>query len=155
IPTEMGFSIAGEGQPMARATWHITDHIYNEFGVARGLPLTGKTLDPILDEAQSNPTGGQWFNIPQTGTLVMDELGYKIFPQKGVMAKWIRGGIMHNDGPFQDFTKISQSLLNPNGPTPTRNGATGYFFLADHQLWQIDPNGAPHRGIYGGFSFMY
>ena len=145
IPYEMGLSQTPAVQPTARATWHMTDTLYDEFGVMRSMPINGPTGDIFFDDAYYNPTGFR-FSVPNGRVLVMDEVGYKNEAAPYTPSTWIRAGAQYNTSKFANFH---------TGGTTTGVGAA--YFLADRELWQVAPQSpfTAYRGIYAGVSAMY
>jgi porin len=145
IPYEMGNTILPAVQPTARATWHITDTLYDEFGIMRSMPVNGPTGDIFYDDAHYNPTGFR-FSVPNGRVLAMNELGYKNPATPGVPGNWLRFGVQYNSSKFANYQ---------TGGTTT--GVGSMYFLADRQLWQVAPQSpfTAYRGVYAGVSAMY
>ena len=145
IPYEMGLTQTPTVQPTARGTWHITDTLYDQFGVMRSMPVHGPTGDIFFDDGYYNPSGFR-FEVPNGRLLAMNELGYKNEAAPNIPSTWIRAGAQYNTSKFVNYQ---------TGGTTTGVGA-GYF-LADRQLWQIAPQSpfTAYRGIYAGVSAMY
>ncbi|VTZ21288.1 Porin [Methylocella tundrae] len=141
IPFELGLSSPGESAPAAIITYHMTDALYNEFGIQRSLSPTPNVL---VDTIAKNPTNLR-FTVPSWAPLLIDEIGYKNAAAPGEPQTWARFGIMHNFSQYQNFA---------TGGTSQNNAA---YFLADRQLWQADPSMpfTAYRGIYAGVSAMY
>lgn len=144
VPYEMGMAAAPAAQPSARVTWHVTDSLYEQFGVMRSLPINGRTGNPIYDNKIYNPANLD-FDVPNGGLLMMNEIGYKAAPLPGVHSTWIRGGLMWNDSNFNDF-KTGEK----------QSGALAGYLLADYQFTQIDPSSVftAYRGLYAGATVM-
>ncbi|WP_334508786.1 carbohydrate porin [Bradyrhizobium sp. AZCC 1693] len=146
IPYLMGMSPNAITQPTARVTWHITDSLYDQFGVMRSLGINGPSGDIVYDDSRFyNPTGFR-FSVPNGGLLAVNELGWKTGPAFGPPQTWVRAGLMYNTSPFQNYETGAKD-----------SGVGAAYFLADRQLWQNAP-GSPltaYRGVYAGISAMY
>jgi porin len=149
IPAELGQSVTPATAPSFRATWHLTDRLYDEAAVQRSLPVTGPTLNPIYDDVRSNPTGLDFSSsIRGTRVLYVNEFGFKNEAALGEPQTWARMGAMYNSSSFTNFTRIGSA------PGSTDTGNFAGYLLVDRQLWQQTPEAA-YRGIYLGFSAMY
>jgi carbohydrate-selective porin OprB len=151
IPAELGMSVAAASTPAVRLKWNITKSIYNQFLIQRSEPVNGPTGDPLYDEVNSGNSWGLTFSSPikGTGVLYTDEVGYQKAPLQDSESTWIRAGAMYNTSQFKDLANLATGATKPN--------ASGFYFLADRQLWQQDPSSdtSAYRGIYGGVSAMY
>jgi len=52
IPYLMGMSPNAITQPTARVTWHITDSLYDQFGVMRSRGINGPSGDIVYDDSR-------------------------------------------------------------------------------------------------------
>jgi porin len=140
----MGLSTAGI-QPTAKATWHISDSLYNQFGVIRSYPIGGATGSTMMNNEQYNPTGFT-IDVPNGKVLLMDEIGYKSAAAPGRPYLWVRAGWMHNQSRFAN---------HKTGGTDT--GLSSGYLLADAQLLQTAPGSkeTARRGFYAGGTVMF
>jgi porin len=151
IPAKLGMSSATASTPAARLKWNITNSVYNQFLIQRSTPVNGPTGNPIYDEINSGNSYGLNFDSPVKGTgiLYADEAGYQRKASEGVSSTWVRAGAMYNTSEFKDLSATTTGV--------TKRDVSGFYFLADRQLWQQDPTSAAtaYRGIYAGASAMY
>ncbi len=135
LPTEMGFSGAGDGAPAVNLTVD-EGNFYDRAGVQRAANLHGT----VYESQVANPYGFQ-FNESGDGVLFIDEIGYRQFSSPGKLNTWVRV-----DG-----------AVNTSHYTAYKGGKSsggGVFALADHQFTQPDPS-KPRRGLYAGASWMW
>lgn len=102
--------------------------------------------DGVYTTIIENPTGLHW-RTHYTGLFIMDEIGYNKSAAPNSPRTWIRAGAAYNSSKFKsDIT---------SGTRVTGNSV--FYFLADRQLWQIDPapGGISKRGVYAGFTAIY
>ena len=156
IPYEMGMSQTPAVQPAIWGKWHITDTVYNQFGVMRSLAENGPSGDLFFDDAHLNPTGYR-FAVPNGRVLLVDELGYKNEAAPNVPQTWLRYGAMYNTSKFPNYQAFLANPTVAGTPAGEQTGSSAMYFLADRQLYQLAPNSpfTAYRGIYAGVSAMY
>lgn len=119
---------------------NLPDHFYDKFGVQRAL-----SPDGIVVEHQANPSAAR-FVIPNAGTLVMNEAGYRVAASPGVPQTWIRAAASWTNSNYRDLDRPDQR----GGPS------YGLFLLADRQLLQTSSQlKTAAQGLYAGFSVEY
>jgi len=145
IPYAMGLSQSPAVQPTAWVKWHMTDNLYDQFGVMRSMGINGPTGDIFYDDAHYNPTGFN-FTEPNGRLLGMNELGYHSQPAPDSPSTWVRVDTMYNTSKFANY--------QTGGST---TGVGSIMFLADRQIFQAAPHSpfTAYRGIYAGVSAMY
>ncbi|MBY6241508.1 carbohydrate porin [Methylosinus sp. Sm6] len=102
--------------------------------------------DGVYATILENPTGLHW-RTNYTGIFIMDEIGYNKSAAPNSPRTWIRAGAGYNSSKFKsDIT-----------PGTRVTGNSVFYFVADRQLWQIDPapGGVSKRGVYAGFTAIY
>ena len=155
IPVLLGLTASTSLSPTARITIHATKNLYEEFAVLRSDPVTGPTGNPFFDGVKQNPVGLKWSlkSVPGTGTLYINEIGYKKEAAPGSMKVWIRAALLYNTSQFQDFSRLSDA----DGANARRKGSYGAYIFADRQLWQQAPDDAKtaYRGVYAGLTAEY
>jgi porin len=153
-----------------RITGHLSEKFYNEMAVMRSLVVNGPTGNVLFDTDELNPTRLDWnvntssfspiaeVGAPGTRELFVDEFGYKQDATPSSLYTWARLGVMYNNSTFHDFTKsVAEGGLTPGAIGPTKDGNTGFYLLADQQIWQMAPDSAKtaSRGLYAGGTIMY
>ncbi len=146
IQYEMGLTQNPYTQPAAKVIWHITDSIYNQSGAMKSLVENGPAGDDFYDTNHFNPTGWAFWKQPNSGVLLLDEVGYKVDASPAHPQTWVRGMVEYNDSQFANFAN----------PGHTTQGVTAFFALADQQILQLDPSSpfTAYRGLYLGGSYM-
>jgi porin len=95
-------------------------------------------------EKTANPTGLEW-STPNSGVLVINEVGYRKDAAPGQLATWVRAAPLFSSSRYIDFAVGGRSSGNYAG-----------YFLADHQFVQLAPlDGQAARGVYAGVTAMY
>jgi porin len=160
IPFITGMSVSPVAAPMAKATWHITDHFYDEFAVQRSL-VPG--LNTLQAEHYLNPTGlefspsGSIFGNKQNtpSALLINELGYRNHATLDESTTWIRFGQLYN------FSDVYNYKTQGQPTSPYAGGGTSriysFYALGDRQILKFD-NSSPYtayRGLYVGASVYY
>ena len=111
-----------------------------------GWPSNGRSApDGTIAEAQQNLTSVD-FRVPNTGVLVADETGYKVAAAPDRRALWVRAAVAANSSRYVDYEGAAGQR---------RSGNYFAYLLGDYQVTQIDPLGAPGRGLYVGGTFNY
>ncbi|WGR97883.1 carbohydrate porin [Bradyrhizobium sp. ISRA443] len=136
---EGGLSSNQTPTPAINLTYHFDDQLYTKSTLQRAISPDGSYTQTI-----QNSTGLNW-SMPNAGLLFLDETGYRNKAAPGVSDTWLRAGAGFNDSKYTSLAYPTQ---------PRDNGNSFYYLAADRQLWQVDPQGAPGRGIYAGFSVM-
>jgi porin len=135
---ENGFGGTPYPVPGFDVTGHITEHVYDKFGVMRASSANG-----LVFENQKNPTGLSTFATPDSGPLFINELGYLRPAAAGLPYTWVRGGALLDKSPFVEL----------DHPAERSNNQYGLYVLADRQITQISSRpGQAHRGLYVGVS---
>ena len=112
---------------------------YNKVGIQRA-----SNPDGPFAEKTANPSGLEW-STPNSGVLVINEVGYRKEAAPGQLATWVRAAPMFNTSRYIDFAVGGRST-----------GNYGAYFLADHQFVQLAPMaGQAARGVYAGVTAMY
>ncbi len=138
---ENGFGALGYPQPGINITGHITANIYDKIGVERALNPDGVVL-----EHNYNPTSVSRFYTPNTGPMVINELGYLRPATPGSVQTWVRGGAILDKSRFNEL----------DHPRRRSNNQYGLYLLGDRQLVQTSSApGEAYRGLYAGFSAEY
>lgn len=135
---ENGFGGTPYPVPGFDVTGHITERVYDKFGIMRATSANG-----LVFEHQENPTGISTFATPDSGPLFIDELGYLRSAAPGLPYTWVRGGALLDKSPFVEL----------DHPTRRSNDQYGLYVLADRQLLQVSSApGEASRGLYVGAS---
>jgi porin len=135
---ENGFGATPYPVPGFNVTGHITEHIYDKFGIARATDPDG-----LIAEHNDNPTGISKFTTPNAGPLLINELGYLRPAAPEQPQTWVRAGAMLDKSRF----------LELDHPGQRSNNQYGLYILGDRQLTQISSRpGEAYRGLYAGFS---
>ncbi|WP_354114520.1 carbohydrate porin [Bradyrhizobium sp. RT3a] len=134
-----GMSRNATPTPAINLRYNFDSQLYTKLSVQRSI-----SPDGVATEVNQNPAGLNW-TTPNTGILTLDETGYQTKAAPGVLDTWVRAGIGYN-------TSHYTNLAFPKQPRGDENNF--YYVAADRQLWQVAPQGAASRGIYGGFSVM-
>lgn len=141
IPAELGLANGSAIQPTAWLKYNMTENLYNTFGVARSIAPTASTL---LVDHQRNPANLN-FSEPGAWAVYADEIGYKQKATPDAPSMWVRTGIIYNTSLYHNYATGGESTNS------------GFYALADRQIWQVDPVSptTAHRGLYVGVSAMY
>lgn len=134
IPQQAGLSSIAFPRPGANVKLNFGEFFYDKFGVQRS-----SSPDGYVQQHADDSFGMKW-DIPNAGTLYINELGYMRPAGPKQSQLWLRAGYIRNDSEFQNFRDGGRSNENEAG-----------YVLGDGQLTQLDP-AMPHRGLYGGFS---
>jgi porin len=139
IPVEAGLSAWAYTKPAINIKINGPDGLYNKFGVQ-----VASSPDGPLAEKIANPTGLDW-STSNSGTLAIDEVGYRKDAAPGQLATWVRAAGIVNNSRYVDFEF---------GGRNTGNYAA--YVLADRQFVQLAAvAGQAARGWYAGVSVMY
>ncbi|WP_342723701.1 carbohydrate porin [Bradyrhizobium sp. B097] len=136
---QAGMSSNPAPTPAVNLKYNLDDRLYNKVSVQRSISPDGPYA-----QITENPSGLNW-STANAGILFVDELGYKSKAAAGVPDTWLRAGIGFNSSHYKNLADPDQQR---------ESGNNFYYIAADRQLWQSDVEGAPSRGIYGGFSVM-
>ncbi|WP_375784775.1 carbohydrate porin [Bradyrhizobium sp. Pha-3] len=134
-----GMSTNPAPTPAVNLKYNLDDRLYNKVSVQRSISPDG----PYAQMAE-NPSGLNW-STANAGILFVDELGYKSKAAAGVPDTWLRAGVGFNTSHYKNLADPDQQR---------ESGNNFHYMAADRQLSQSDAEGAPSRGIYGGFSVM-
>lgn len=130
IPNQVGLSMYTP-TPGMDVRFYLPDRrFYNHFGVSRSQSALG-----FLADSQANPSGVN-FQVRGTRAVVVDEIGFRVYPQSNVKMTWFRAGGIYNATPYRDFR--TQTF---------RTGNHAWYAVLDRQLIQPDPKN-PYRGWY-------
>ena len=139
IPVEAGLSAWAWTKPGVNIKVNGPDGLYNKFGVQ-----VASSPDGPFAEKTSNPSGLDW-STPNSGTLAIDEVGYRKEAAPGQLATWVRAAGIVNNSRYVDFEFGGRST-----------GNYAAYVLADQQFVQLAPvAGQAARGWYAGVSAMY
>ena len=139
IPVEAGLSAWAWTKPGINIKVNGPDGLYNKFGVQ-----VASNPDGPLAEKLANSTGLDW-STPNSGTLAIDEVGYRKEAAPGQPATWVRAGGIVNNSRYVDLEFGGRST-----------GNYAAYVLADRQFVQLAPvAGQAARGWYAGVSAMY
>ena len=97
IPVETGINAFAWTTPSINIKFNGPDGFYNKLGIQRASSPDG----PVAEKA-ANPTGFEW-STPNTGVLVINELGYRIEAAPGQLMTWVRAAPMFNSSRYTDF----------------------------------------------------
>ncbi len=134
VPAEAGLSSSLASRPGVNLTFHLTDAIYDKFGVQ-----AASSPDGYGQENLENPSSLKW-HIKNARTLLINELGYKTEPTASRMQSWYRAGYIHNNSLYTDYK---------NGGRAT--GEYAWYLMGDQQVYGFSAS-APYRGLFAGFS---
>ncbi|MDR5777148.1 MULTISPECIES: carbohydrate porin [unclassified Caballeronia] len=134
VITQTGFSGTLAPRPGANITLHLTDKIYNKFGVH-----ASTSPDGYVQNHEDNPTGFDW-HVPHARTMLIDEFGYKTNATPSTLQSWWRVGYIHNNSEFKDFKYGGRGT-----------GEYAWYVMADQQVYRFS-TASPYRGVFAGFS---
>lgn len=121
-------------------TGHITKHVYDKFGIARGVTPLGN-----VEEHNFNPSSLR-FSTPQSGAWVINEFGYIRPAEPDAPQTWVRAGSVFSAGHYSEL----------DHPGLTSNANYFLYLCADRQVLQTSSRpGQAYRGLYAGFSAEY
>ncbi len=103
---------------------------YDHIGVARS-----QSSDGLEADSKYNTYGLRW-KVPDAGTLVINEIGYRTNPEPGVPMTWIRGGSVYNKTPYFNYNTEQD-----------QHNTWSHYLAATRQLTQPDST-QPFRGWY-------
>ncbi|HHD7473826.1 TPA: carbohydrate porin [Klebsiella oxytoca] len=134
-PTSVMLSQAGltslKPSPSAELTFYSENyHWYDHIGVARS-----QSTDGMKADSKYNTYGLRW-SVPNSGTLVINEIGYKVSPGQEEHMKWFRVGSVFNKSPFFNY---NSELYD--------DSSYSHYIAGTYQITQTDKS-APHRGWY-------
>ena len=139
IPVELGLSAWAFTKPAVNIKFNGPDGLYNKFGVQVSSNPDGPVAEKI-----ANPIGLDW-STPNSGAVVIDEVGYRKDAAPGQLATWIRAAGIVNNSRYVDFEFGGRNTGNYAG-----------YVLADQQFVQLAPvEGQAARGWYAGVTAMY
>ena len=139
IPVEAGINAPAWSTPAINIKVNGPYGFYNKLGIQRA-----SSPDGPFAEKMDNPTGLKW-STPNSGLLVVNELGYRKEAAPSQLATWVRAAPMFTTSQYTDFAFGGRN-----------NGSYGAYFLADQQFVQLAPvAGQAARGVYAGVSAMY
>lgn len=148
--TLVGVSSTQATTPAIRLKWNFANGFYAQGAVARSLAQGGPSGNPYIDTAANNWRNLGWSgNLPNTKTLYIGEVGYKVAPKPGQPSTWLRGGAVYNASNFADFSKFGVK------GAPKTSGNSAFYFLFDRQLTQPATTGFAGRGLYVGGAATY
>jgi porin len=139
IPVEAGISAPAWATPGINIKINGPEGFYNKVGIQRASNPDGPFAEKI-----ANPTGLEW-STPNSGVLVINEVGYRKEAAPGQLATWVRAAPLFTSSRYIDYAVGGRST-----------GNYGAYFLADHQFVQLAPvDGQAARGVYAGVTAMY
>jgi len=139
IPVEAGISAPAWSTPAINIKVNGPYGFYNKLGIQRA-----SSPDGPFAEKMDNPTGLKW-STPNSGLLVVNELGYRKEAAPSQLATWVRAAPMFTTSQYTDFAFGGRN-----------NGSYGAYFLADQQFVQLAAiDGQAARGWYAGVTAMY
>jgi porin len=139
IPVELGFNLYAWTTPGINIKVNGPDGLYNKVGIQRA-----SSPDGPFAEKTANPTGLNW-STPNSGVLLINEVGYRKEAAPGPPATWVRAAPLFTTSRYVDYAFGGRST-----------GNYGVYFLADRQFVQLAPvDGQAARGIYAGVTAMY
>lgn len=103
---------------------------YDHFGVARS-----QSSDGLRADSKYNKYGLRW-QVPEAGTLVINEIGYRVNPEQSQPMTWIRGGSVYNKTPYFNYNSEQDE-----------DNTWSHYLAATRQLTQPDAS-MPGRGWY-------
>lgn len=139
IPIQGGMSSNSSVTPGVNIKYHLDDRWYFQGSVQRSV-----NPDGIQAEVQYNPKGLHW-TTPNSGAMYLGEFGYQRAPAPNQPNTWVRIGGAYNTSDFKSYEH----------PGTRVDHNDYYYIVADRQLFQTHPAGAPGRGLYAGASIMY
>ncbi len=141
ILVENGLGAVTYPQPGVIVTGHFTTNIYDKVGLLRAI-----SPDGTINEHNYNPTGISRFITPNSGPLLINELGYLRPAAASAPQTWVRGGAMLDKSRFPEL----------DHPGRRSNNQYGLYALGDRQLVQTSSRpGEAYRGLYAGLSVEY
>ena len=139
IPVELGFNHYAWTTPGINIKINGPEGFYNKMGIQRA-----SNPDGPFAEKTANPSGFEW-STPNSGVLVINEVGYRKQAAPGQPATWVRASPLFSSSRYIDYATGGRST-----------GNYGAYFLADHQFVQLAPvDGQAARGVYAGVTAMY
>jgi porin len=139
IPVETGFNHYAWTTPGINIKINGPEGFYNKVGIQRA-----SSPDGPFAEKTANPTGLKW-STPNSGVLVINEVGYRKEAAPGQLATWVRASPLFTSSRYIDYAIGGRSA-----------GNYGAYFLADQQFVQLAPvDGQAARGVYAGVTAMY
>ncbi|UFX44300.1 MULTISPECIES: carbohydrate porin [Bradyrhizobium] len=136
---QAGMSTNAAPTPALNLKYNFDDRWYNKVSVQRSISPDGPYA-----HVTENPSGVNW-STANAGILFIDEIGYKSKAAPGVPDTWLRAGAGFSNSRYKNVADPDRQR---------HSGNSFHYIAADRQLWQSDVQGAPSRGIYGGFSLM-
>ncbi|MDR0218914.1 MAG: carbohydrate porin [Enterobacteriaceae bacterium] len=103
---------------------------YDHFGVLRS-----QSSDGLRADAEYNTYGLRW-KVPHAGTLVINEIGYRVNSAQDLPMTWVRGGSVYNKTPYFNYNTEQEE-----------DNTWSHYLAATHQLTQPDSS-LPFRGWY-------
>ncbi|MBM7342193.1 carbohydrate porin [Pantoea coffeiphila] len=103
---------------------------YDHIGVARS-----QSSDGLLADSKYNTYGLRW-QVPNAGTLLINEIGYRVNAGASERMTWLRGGSVYNKTPYFDYNTEQD-----------KDETWSHYLAATHQLSQPDAS-LPFRGWY-------
>ncbi|MCC3703461.1 carbohydrate porin [Rouxiella badensis] len=103
---------------------------YDHFGVSRS-----QSSDGLESDSKYNTYGLRW-KVPDAGTLVINEIGYRVNSEYGVPMIWVRGGSVYNKTPYFNYNSEQDE-----------DNTWSHYLAATRQLTQPDSS-LPFRGWY-------
>lgn len=103
---------------------------YDHIGVARS-----QSSDGLESDSKYNTYGLRW-KVPNAGTLVINEIGYRVNAEPGAPMTWIRGGSVYNKTPYFNYNTEQD-----------QHSTWSHYLAATRQLTQPDST-QPFRGWY-------
>lgn len=104
---------------------------YNHFGISRSL-----SPDGFLVDSRYNHTGLNLSGIPGARVLIVDEVGYRLYPKANQLALWLRAGAVYNTSYYFNYRDGKPTV-----------GNQAYYLAFTKQYTQTDADN-PVRGLY-------
>lgn len=136
LPVQAGFSFPGLTTPGFTFRYNGPNGFYDKVAVVRGIP------NQDYQESIDHNDFGLRFHFPNSGAVVLDEIGLNQPSSSGHNSLWLRAGGVYNATQYTNF-ETGQKQTN-----------YGLYALADYQFMQTDP-GEPARGLYAGASINF
>ncbi len=120
IPVELGINAFAWTTPGINIKVNSPEGFYNKVGIQRASNPDGPFAEKV-----ANPSGVEW-STPNSGVLVINEVGYRKESAPGQLATWVRAAPMFNNSRYIDFAVGGRST-----------GNYAAYVLADHQFVQL------------------
>lgn len=136
LPVAAGFSFPGLTTPGFTFRYNGPNGFYDKVAVARSIP------NQSYAESIDNNAFGLRLSYPNSGAVILDEVGVNQPSAPGRKSFWFRAGGIYNTTKYTNFETANQQTNY------------GLYALVDYQFWQPDA-GSPGRGLYAGASINF